>query len=99
MRNKNWKKLIALLAAVSVVTAGIPGIVQYASATGTEEEAADSGTASDGEGADGEEEEEEEPQQQVSKDGEVIMENAVEKKPESEWITMKDRKDSGVYLK
>ena len=90
MRNKNWKKLIALLAAVSVVTAGIPGIVQYASATGTEEEAADSGTASDGESADGEEEEEEEPQQQVSKDGEVIMENAVEKKPESEWITMKD---------
>jgi len=88
--NKNWKKVIALLAAVSVVTAGVPGIVQYASATGTEEEAAEGGTAADGESADGEEAEEEEEQQQVSDTGEVIMKNAVEKKPESEWITMKD---------
>lgn len=89
MRNKNWKKVIALLAAVSVVTAGIPGIVQYATATGTEEEVSDNGTASEGEGADGEEKEEEEPQV-VSENGEVVMKNAIEKKPESEWITMKD---------
>ena len=89
MRNKNWKKVIALLAAVSVVTAGIPGIVQYATATGTEEEVSDNGTASEGEGAEGEEKEEEEPQE-VSENGEVVMKNAVEKKPESEWITMKD---------
>lgn len=57
MRNKNWKKLIALLAAVSVVTAGVPGIVQYASATGTEEEAPEGGTEG---GETGEKKEEEE---------------------------------------
>lgn len=86
MRNKNWKKLIALLAAVSVVTAGVPGIVQYASATGTEEEAPEGGTEG---GETGEKKEEEEPQE-VSDTGEVIMKNAVGKKPESEWITMED---------
>ncbi len=86
MRNKNWKKLIALLAAVSVVTAGVPGIVQYASATGTEEEAPEGGT----EGGETGEKKEEEEQQEVSDTGEVIMKNAVGKKPESEWITMED---------
>ncbi|MCI8770922.1 MAG: hypothetical protein HFH73_07205 [Lachnospiraceae bacterium] len=86
MRNKNWKKLIALLAAVSVVTAGVPGIVQYASATGTEEEAPEGGTEG---GETGEKKEEEEPQE-VSDTGEVIMKNAVGKKPKSEWITMED---------
>ena len=86
MRNKNWKKLIALLAAVSVVTAGVPGIVQYASATGTEEEAPEGGT----EGGETGEKKEEEEQQEVSDTGEVIMKNAVGKKPKSEWITMED---------
>jgi hypothetical protein len=86
LRNKNWKKLIALLAAVSVVTAGVPGIVQYASATGTEEEAPEGGTEG---GETGEKKEEEEPQE-VSDTGEVIMKNAVGKKPKSEWITMED---------
>jgi hypothetical protein len=86
LRNKNWKKLIALLAAVSVVTAGVPGIVQYASATGTEEEAPEGGT----EGGETGEKKEEEEQQEVSDTGEVIMKNAVGKKPKSEWITMED---------
>ena len=87
MAIKNWKKAIALMAAVSVVTAGIPGISYYASATSTDE-AAEGAT----DAAATEEEAAADDGQEVSEDGEVVMKNAVGKKDKSEWITMDDYK-------
>lgn len=85
---KNWRKVIALLAAVSVVTAGVPGITQYAAATGVDE-TAESDTTSE-EDASEEEGASEEEKQDVMDNGEVVMKNAVGKVPKSKWITIKD---------
>lgn len=91
MVTKNWKKVIALLAAVSVVTAGVPGITQYASATGVDETTEnDAATENDETAATDEGAAEEEEEQNVLDDGEVVMKNAVGKVPKSEWITLKD---------
>ena len=87
MAIKNWKKAIALVAAVSVVTAGIPGISYYAKATSTDEAAegtTDAAAPIDEEAAPADD------GQQVSEDGEVVMKNAVGKKDKSEWITKDD---------
>lgn len=89
MAIKNWKKMVALLAAVSV-TAGVPGVSYYASATSVDDAAAgDAGAGDAGTEAEGEGEKEEE-KQEVMDNGEVVMKNAVGKKDKSEWITMKD---------
>lgn len=88
MAIKNLKKAIALVAAVSVLTAGIPGVTYYAKATSVDDTAENSeGDAATDDAAapaaDG---------QEVLDDGEVVMKNAVGKKDKSEWITIDDYK-------
>lgn len=94
---KNWKKTVALLAAVSIVTAGVPGITYYASAAPADDAATDGTTEAAGDGAETEstgtdENATETEGQEVKGDGEVVMKNAVGKVDKSKWITKKDYK-------
>ncbi len=74
------KKLIALLAAAVLFTAAVPDTVAYAAETTEIEQNEETGTEEAGDTDGG----------TVMEDGEVVMEGAVGKVDESQWITMED---------
>ena len=73
------KKLIAVLTAAVILTAAVLDTAVYAAEAGNAEVA--EGTESETQAAKSE---------NVSEDGEVIMEGAVGKVDESEWVTFED---------
>lgn len=98
MVTKKWRKVVALLTAVTVITASVVNVTSYVAAApadsaettdttgGADAAAADDTNATD----DKKEEGKEDDKQQVGEDGQVVMDGAVGKVDKSKWITIKD---------
>lgn len=98
MVTKKWRKVVALLTAVTVITASVVNVTSYVAAApadsaettdttgGADAAAADDTNATD----DKKEEGKEDDKQKVGEDGQVVMDGAVGKVDKSKWITIKD---------
>lgn len=98
MVTKKWRKVVALLTAVTVITASVVNVTSYVAAApadsaettdttgGADAAAADDTNATD----DKKEEGKEDDKQKVGEDGQVVMDGAVGKVEKSKWITIKD---------
>lgn len=79
-----WKKIIALFLAAAVLAAAVPDTTLYAAQIEETEGISEQDASTD------ETSEEEKTAGEVTEDGEVVMEGAVGKTDESQWITLDD---------
>jgi hypothetical protein len=88
---KHWKQLVAIFTAAIVLMAGVPGIPDraFADTEDTTSTTADD-TAADTTGTEDADAESDDNTQNVTDDGEVVMDGAIGKLKKSEWITKKD---------
>ncbi len=95
MVTKRWRKMVALLTAVTVITASVINVTSYvAAAPAGQTDTADGAGAETASGstdtADKKEDNKDEEKQNIGEDGQVVMDGAVGKIDPSKWITIKD---------
>ena len=95
MVTKRWRKMVALLTAVTVITASVINVTSYvAAAPAGQTDTADGADAETASGstdtADKKEDNKDEEKQNIGEDGQVVMDGAVGKIDPSKWITIKD---------
>ncbi|MCI8792882.1 MAG: hypothetical protein HFG38_08780 [Eubacterium sp.] len=98
MVTKRWRKMVALLTAVTVITASVINVTSYVAAAPADSagqtDTADGAGAETASGstdtADKKEDNKDEEKQNIGEDGQVVMDGAVGKIDPSKWITIKD---------
>ncbi len=98
MVTKRWRKMVALLTAVTVITASVINVTSYVAAAPADSAGqtdtaggADAETASGStDTADKKDDKKDEEKQNIGEDGQVVMDGAVGKLDPSKWITIKD---------
>lgn len=95
MVTKRWRKMVALLTAVTVITASVINVTSYVAAapagqTDTDDGAGAETASGSTDTADKKEDNKDEEKQNIGEDGQVVMDGAVGKIDPSKWITIKD---------
>lgn len=98
MVTKRWRKMVALLTAVTVITASVINVTSYVAAapadsagqTDTADGAGAETASGSTDAADKKEDNKDEEKQNIGEDGQVVMDGAVGKIDPSKWITIKD---------